>query len=527
MIDPKAISSALSQKSPSGFSTFTKSQIADIAMSEDSFMAKKIRRAMDLGATKEQAISYFAFGSASGKPVENKSKQSFFDKFIYPASKGIVDYVTAPAEAAIGTGVKGLGALTGMDVTGVESVQKLPENLSKSADVARLAIPVAAGISTGGASLPVSATVSGLAGAGSSLLASGLEAEAGEDQTLGGAIGEAVVTGGANALIDAATMGLLRLAKPLPKTAAVEGAAKQIAQSKKAKDVASVARAVNEIPSDGIQTYDDLAKAFESRIKSLAAAQDKVLSSVQKSVPLQEFTTIAKAGEQSVTTNPVAQAIDGLVELYAKNGDAQALANAKNLKEIAKTGLTPKQVNDLAREFGKGYRAFSDATGNPLTSINAQMYENVRKGVKEAARSLMPNEATKVMDDAMSDIFTAKRLANRMGEAVRGLSSQLEQRGLLSKIASKIGGAIDLSLGRTPSSFFSSLLLRGNVGLKKLNSAQIQALLPKNIKMIQELTSSLDTLPESTVIQKVLQLMGKSGTVQKALVGEAANLTNQ
>lgn len=459
-----------------------------------------------------------------------------------PKEGSMMDYATAPGAAAAGGIIKGIGAMTGMDVSSNKDVQQLPSNLKQSASVARVAIPVAAGIATGGASLPISAAISGAAGAGSSLLASGLESAAGEDQTMKGAIGEAVATGVTNAAIDAATMGLLRLAKPLLKAKGAAdltsnlkgvdgGVVGKVVQSKKAVDIEKAARALNDIPIEGIKTYDDLSVAINNRLTSLRTAQDEVLGAVQDVKPLSSFGKTIGQGKNAVKVNPVSSALDGLEELYAKSGAADDLVRIRDLKSVAKKGLTPKQVNDIAREYGKGYGAFSDATGQPLTSVNAKFYENTRKGVKEAARNLMPNDATKLMDDKMSDLIPTGKLAKKMSEAVRGLSSKLEQRGIFSRVASKVGGGVDLALGRTPSSIFTSLFLRGNVGAKQLNSSQIQALLPKNLKLIQELTEQIDTLPEGAVVGKLKEIFGgiaqKTASVaSQAGVGAISNTIN-
>lgn len=458
--------------------------------------------------------------------------------FLSNVGKGIVDYGTAPAEAAVGGILKGIGAVTGMDFAGMDEVKTLPENLSRSADVARVAVPIAAGIATGGASIPVSAAVSGAAGAGSSLLASGLEAAAGEEQTGKGAIGEAVTTGLTSAAIDAATMGLFKLAKPLLKA---KGAADLSGDLSKtvgkvtqgsSDDIAKATKAIKTLDTSGVKTYDDLTSVIDSRLNSIRAAQDEVLRTAQDIKPVSSFTRTVGQGKNAVQTNPVAAALDGLDELYTKTGAAEDLVRVRELKQLARKGLSAKQVNDIAREYGRGFKAFSDATGQPITSVNAKLYENVRKGIKQAARDMMPNDASRIMDEEMTNLLTTKKLTEKMSGAVQKLTNKLEDRGILSTVASKIGGGVDLALGRTPSSLFTSLFVRGNIGAKQLNSAQLQSMLPKNLKLIETLADQIDSLPEGAVVGRLKELLGNAAqqgikTAGKAAVGAVSNAFNE
>lgn len=450
---------------------------------------------------------------SSVQPIESmKAKDGFFST--------LSSYLQAPSEAFAGAALKGISNIPGMEFAARDkSVQNLPENLKKSATVARVGIPLAAGIATAGASIPLSAAISGLAGAGSSAVGTGLEVAAGEDKTIGGAIGETVTTGLTSAALDAATMGIFRLAQPLLKAKGAAELTKDLTKTAgravqaTQDDLGKAAKALQLIDTTNVKTYEDLGSVIESRLTSIRNAQDEVLGAVQESKPLKAFAKTIGEGKNSVVTNPVQSALNGLEELYSKTGAAEDLVRIKSLKDAAKNGLTPKQVNDIAREYGKGFKAFSDATGQPITSVNAKLYENIRKGVKNAAREVMPNDATRVMDDEMSNLITTKDLSDDMAKAVQKLSNRIEERGLWSTIASKVGSGIDIALGRTPSSLFSSLLLRGNVGMKQLNSLQIQKSLPKNLEKIRKLAEQIDTLPEGEVVGRIKELIGNIAEV--------------
>lgn len=463
-----------------------------------------------------------------------------------PKEGSLMDFATAPGRAATGLITRGVGnTLSAFGAEGAadaflktDESQSLSGNLSKSADVARVVIPVAAGIATGGASIPVSAAISGIAGAGSSLLASGLEAAAGEEQTVKGALGEAVTTGVTSAAIDAATMGLFRLAKPLLKA---KGAADLSGDLSKtvgkvtqgsSDDIAKATKAITSLDTSSVKTYDDLTSVIDARLNSIRTAQDEVLGAVSDIKPASSFTRTVGQGKNAVKTNPVAAALDGLEELYTKTGAADDLVRVREMKQLARKGLSAKQVNDIAREYGRGFKAFSDATGQPITSVNAKLYENVRKGIKQAARDMMPNDASRVMDEEMTNLLATKKLTEKMSGAVQKLTNKLEDRGILPTVASKIGGGVDLALGRTPSSLFTSLFVRGNIGAKQLNSAQLQNMLPKNLKLIETLANQIDTLPEGAVVGRLKEIVGSVAeqgikTTSKAAVGAVSNTLNE
>lgn len=462
-----------------------------------------------------------------------EGKESFFS--------WISDHINSPFDVASGLLNKEASRISGQIgfSAGEDAGQKVfkqqytPENLKQAATTARVVPAVAAGLATGGASLPVSAAISGAVGAGSSLVASGLEAAAGDQQSATGVATEAAVSGLSDAALDAATRGLFSMAKPFFKA---KGAASltddlsktigRVVQSTD-EDISSAKNALREIDTSSITTYEELAKAVKDKSKGLLAAQDEILNSVPKIHPIKTFTKTVGEGRNSVKMNFVERALDGLEELYTKSGAAEDLVRIRNLKNAK--GLSAKNINDLAREYGRGFKAFSDASGQPLTSVNAKMYENVRKGLKEVSRGLMPNNATKAIDESLTSLITTGELADNMVDSVRKLTNKLETRGILSQIASKIGGGVDLMLGRTPSSLFTSLLLRGNVGQKTLNSLQLQEALPKNLKMIQKLTEQLDTLPEGQVLGRMKEIFGSAleNTTSAAAKGTRAVITNE
>lgn len=438
-------------------------------------------------------------------------------------------YLRAPSAAFSG----GVHKLLGVETADTRNLQ---ENLKKSASTARVVLPVAAGLATMGTSIPVSAAISGAVGAGSSLLARGLESVGGEDQTLGGAAGEAATTGVVSAALDAVTMGLFKLAKPVAKgLEALKGELSsmvgKVVQSTP-DDIAKGIKSMQSIDTTGVKTYSDLKNVITNKLKSLIPAQDEIFDTVPGVKKLDELATTVKVGQKTAKDNFVKTALDNLEELYMKKMQTADILRIQNLRELAKTqGISARQINDIAREYGKGFRAFSDATGQPLTSVNAGLYETVRKGLKNVSRGLMPNDAAKAIDEQMSNLINTEGLIQDMVDKVQILSNKVTMRPLGDKIGSFIGKVLNKISFNTLGGFFRGML-PSNEGIKQLNSLQIQKHLPKNLKLIDKLINQIDTLPEGQIINRLKVIFGdvlEQGTraVEKSAIGVSTNALNE
>lgn len=466
--------------------------------------------------------------------------QGFFDKYVKPVAQGINDYATAPGEAMVGGIMKGISQIPGMDFAGNHpSVQNLSKNLRTTADVARVGVPIAAGLATGGLSIPATMAVSGVAGMAGSATASGLEAASGERQTLGGAATEAVTMGAANAILDGATMGLFRLASPLLKakglTQLTDEAAKKTGQIVQGtgKEIEQGRKALQAVDTTGVSTYADLAKTMEQKIGSLIGQQDQLLDTMPARYTIDQLTTTVNAGGKTAKDNFVKAALDGLSELYAKTGNTEGLLKLQALKEAAEDplrGLTVRQVNDLAREYGRGFRAFSDATGQPLTSTNAKLYETVRKGLKTVSRNLMPNEASKIIDEEMSNLIQTHGLVQDMAEKVQTLTNKVGMRHMGEQIGSFIGKVVNLSSFGTIGGFLRGIT-PSNQGLKTLNSLQIEKHLSKNLRQLDSLLKQIDSLPDTELLRALKNIFGNvvektTNSAVQSVPGAAINALN-
>ena len=462
MIEPKKISLALSQKSPSGFSAYTPSQVADIAISEDSFLGSKIRRAMELGATKEQAIKYYAYGTSNG-PLPEKKKTGFFDRIAesvqgrrVQVGQEIEDFKNSPPGASsqlrsaseLALRVPGQAALAAGDMIGGLAspiIQKAPEIVSKT--LAGFGVPeqvTQAQFKASGKILePFSDAVRG-----------GLKYYQGIDQDTRKDIESMAALGLASLDIVPGATSAPKVAKELVGETA-EGLVKTVARPKTVADMIgevdsvvgkivqgdkfsldSAKKALQLVDTNGVKTYKDLNSILKKKVSSIATKQNDILDAVQGKHTIDSFAKTSKAGTHTATANPVANALEHLQEQYIKTGNIDDYVRIKALKEVAETeGLTARQVNDLAREYGaESPKAFNPRTGDPLTSVNAQLAENTRAGVKDAARALLPDDTSKLLDTQMSNIFDTLRNTEIVEQKVMNLAQKVSQRGIVERV---------------------------------------------------------------------------------------------
>lgn len=218
---------------------------------------------------------------------------------------------------------------------------------------------------------------------------------------------------------------------------------------------------------------------------------------------INNLVTSTQVGNKTVKQNFVKDALDQLDELYVSIKDAPKRAEIVNIKNKLKTeGLTLKEVNDVSRLYGRefGSKAFSKI-GDPLTSVNAQAFENTRKGIKNVVRNLMPDETVKMLDQRISDLYNTRRLVAKMEERVNALYQKVKKRGVLEQIAMKTADVANAVTMNTVSGFVSRLL-PSNVGLKVMNSIDLEKALSGSLKKINGLLrTSNDSLLRDQVVK--------------------------
>ena len=284
-----------------------------------------------------------------------------------------------------------------------------------------------------------------------------------------------------------------------------EEAIQQIIQGDK-KDLSKAAKALNVINLNNVKTYSDLTKELDGSIPKISSLVDSELSKDPKFYTLKELSLVSptKSGK-SVAVDYVSRGLNALKELYTKTGDDVAAQEIDDtISALKNGGATKVQINNIARKFGEEFKskAFSK-TGDPLTSVNAQAYENIRKGLKDVARSGMSDTAKK-LDEHLSSVYNTKKLVSDVESKVYDLAQKIEKRGLLAKVGHYSAKAVDVLSGGSIRGFIGGFLPRG-AGYKTMNALDLEGALKSNLKIIDK---ALKSQSDDEIIKLIKQIGG-------------------
>jgi|CXWL01.1.fsa_nt_gi hypothetical protein len=279
------------------------------------------------------------------------------------------------------------------------------------------------------------------------------------------------------------------LVKPLPTPAKAVGEVLQGTKPISPRDV----KAFRSIDTANVKTYADLKAQVDESIGKLSNQVDDYLSQDPNPVSLNNLVTKTTSGSgRLIERNFVSTAIEHLRELYQKSADDVGLADIDDLLIKAKsTGLTRLEVNDISRLYNSefGSKAFSKVTGEPLTSVNAQAYENIRTGLKNVARQSMGGTEAAATDKIISSLYNTRDLVTKNVAAVQKLQQRIAERGLFEKIGYTVSKYGDILTGGSIRGFIGGILPRG-AGYKLLNALDLEQRLSKNLEIIRKALES-------------------------------------
>lgn len=285
----------------------------------------------------------------------------------------------------------------------------------------------------------------------------------------------------------------------------VVGAVGEVLQGKP-DDIAKGIKAFKEIDTTDVKTYADLGNKIDDSIRTLSEKVDSELGKDLTKTPLSQLeTTLKTTSGNTVKTNYVDTALKQMKELYEKTGDVKAAADIDELIATAtKEGLTKQDINNIARVYNTefGSKAFSKATGDPLTSVNAQLYETVRKGLKGKAREGIGGAEAKAADEAISSLYNTKDLVTKNIDAVNKLQQRIAERGLAEKAGYYLTKYADILTGGTIRGLVGGLLPRG-AGYKTLNALDLEERLQKNLEIIKRASEVTDEAEITKILSEL------------------------
>lgn len=257
--------------------------------------------------------------------------------------------------------------------------------------------------------------------------------------------------------------------------------------------VEQATRALTDIDTTDIRTYDELNNRLSDRITALSRSVDERLAQDTNLYTPTQLAKTTKVGDEVITEDAVKNAIQGLENAYELSGEP---VNAARVRQLAakyeRDGLSLVELNNLAREYGIEFRsrAFT-RIGEPKQGYNADLYENTRKSLKTTVRDQMSDDLAKQLDAKMSDIYSTLDLTNKIENTVAKLEQRISNRTFAQKVGGAITSTADMLTGGVLRGAVSKLL-PSNMGNKAMNSLEIQAELQKNLKELQRLANIKD-----------------------------------
>lgn len=384
------------------------------------------------------------------------------------------------------------------DQASIDAVNEILKDTPNAKEIIGSAALTALNIASAGAVKGLQGTstagkiISGANLGGAYGVAGGLE----EGKTAGEIVEKGIkgaVLGGA---ISTAGVGLSKLNKMRKSGQAsdIKKAVGQIIQGEK-KDIKPALNTLKQIDIKDVKNYSDLKSRIKGNIKELSGGMKELLSSDETLRKLPELSNSVKVGDTVVKTNYIKQSLNDLAELYQKTNNPTELQRIKNLiNQSQKSGLSLADINNIAKEYGTefGKKAFSKL-GEPLTGVNSVAYENTRKGVKTTLRTILGDDRARMIDKNISDHLNTLNLVERMEKKSNSLLQKINERGLLEKTGSVVGKSVDLLSGHTLRGFAGGLF-PSNVGLKTMNSLDMQNKIQKNLKIINKAEGIIDKI---------------------------------
>lgn len=356
------------------------------------------------------------------------------------------------------------------------------------------------------AGLKGGATVGALQGAGSAMQQDKGIADVAKGAVLGGVGGAAVggAVGGALPVLvhpgTAVSKAASAISGEAPTAESLAGKITNAKPQELSRAVRGLTTGLQDISKENTQSFEGLSNHLSSKIKSNLSQVDEAFGqntkaykpkSILQSVRISDAQPRNPDGTLSsnyIKNDFVQRAIDHLAETYQKTVQPENEAAILRLgAKYQSEGLTPQEINNLARQYGTdGPRAFGK-NGEQLTSVNSAASENIRKGVKDAARNLMPDDTTRVLDKQTSDMIHAQKLVDNMHGAVQKLENKLNNAGVIQRLGSGVAKGVDLISGGFFKGFLKQLAGIGASDGTSLNALELQKQLPKMIAQFEKL----------------------------------------
>ncbi|MCK9602120.1 MAG: hypothetical protein M0R06_23950 [Sphaerochaeta sp.] len=272
-----------------------------------------------------------------------------------------------------------------------------------------------------------------------------------------------------------------------PKTQAAKETIGRIFQPKNVKGAADVEEGVLYLGDTEAKSYGAMKKEAEGVIGKMAEAVDRRMATD----PLPRLPSSLK-GDDSYF---IGKALSDMFSVYQKTSSIDDAKRVGSLwSKFNEQGLTTKEINDLAKEYGTTFRSKAfKRTGEPATSWNGEGYENVRVGVKKTARNLLPDDTARELDEAMSKVYAVKNHSEELADEVMRAKNRVIPQGVMSRLGGALGKGIGWASRKVGlSQLITELapsLFKADV---KLDAVALEKQLASNLRQLRRLNGMND-----------------------------------
>lgn len=254
------------------------------------------------------------------------------------------------------------------------------------------------------------------------------------------------------------------------------------------------AKVLPTVDTTGVKTYKELNNRIQQKIDEKLSTVDKAYAGNTDKKKLKDLAQEIDSGipgsKLKRSVNYVEDSLKQLKTYYNSTRDLKsALRIQATIAKARKEGLSASEINAIAREHGRELTGFN-ANGELASGLSKQAAENTRKGIKETARAFLQDDVARTADLEVADLIRVKEMTEKVETAVNKLTRKVEERGLLKKVGRAIGKTIDFTTGGFFKGIFNALIMESNVGLKSMNSMQIEENLSKNLKLLEALNGA-------------------------------------
>lgn len=254
---------------------------------------------------------------------------------------------------------------------------------------------------------------------------------------------------GAGVTTKAAANAASNIIKPIPETAQTSKIIGQIMQGKR-EDIPQYRKALSQIDRKDIASPDDIVGKLTQKTDQAMGAVNSILDKHTAKYSGSQLEQVVSKDGDAIKQNFVKDAIIDLRKNYQVKRDAASVARMDALMDRIQPstgidpltlgqkvpeGITPREINDLAKEHGTNLNAFT-----PDGKINTEVQkglEATRSGLKKTVRGIVNDPSLKALDESAADLIKTKDQLSLLSEQANRIDQRMADLGIVGKAWNK------------------------------------------------------------------------------------------